>query len=82
MINGSWLTVPKTLGISCDRNCKGPFYYVNNVTFGKPFGNLKTEGMVSKGTSLVISVELQGEERGWRWMANNLINLAYIVKPP
>lgn len=40
---GSWLTAPRASGISCDKSHEGVFY-VNVMTFRKPFGNLKIGG--------------------------------------
>lgn len=44
LVHGAWLTAPKALGNFCDKSYKDVFCYINEVTFGKPLGNLRMEG--------------------------------------
>jgi len=41
LVHGSWLTAPKTLRISCNESDKGVFSYFDEMTCGKPLGNLR-----------------------------------------
>ena len=85
---------PKTLGISCDEINKDAFCYVNEVTFGKPLGNLRMRGWLPGEPTVWLEdwnfpshpSVLWGEERGWRVnrlpKANDLINHEYVMKSP
>lgn len=65
LVHGSWLMAPKTLRISCNESGKGVFSYFDEVTFGKPLGNIRMEIDCLENQSCDAELDFSPASHSW-----------------